>query len=264
VKVALSGDGGDELFAGYERFAAALALARYQVVPQRLRTGMRRAAQTLAPVARGPQARKLARLLARGDLSAPMGLKAWVSLIPHEWKIELLNEQEQSVNGYQQLWERTTGAHPLDRLIDLNVRTYLLDDLLPKVDRMSMAHGLEVRSPLLDRDLAEYAFRLPPSARLRRLSLKRILRAAVADLLPAEVLNRPKHGFGVPLDRWFRTNLADFMTGTLAAADSRVRQHLNATAVDAMIADHMRGAGNHGHALWSLLTLETFLRREGW
>jgi asparagine synthase (glutamine-hydrolysing) len=264
VKVALCGDGGDELFAGYERFAAALALARYEVVPQSLRTGLRRASEALAPIATMSRVGKVARLLARSDLSAPQGLLAWVSFVPEERKVELLTRSSQDVNGYQQVWEGSVGAHPLDRLLDLNLRTYLLDDLLPKVDRMSMAHGLEMRSPFLDRELAEYSFRLPPRARLRGLSLKRILRSAISDLLPDEILDRPKHGFGVPLDRWFREDLAPYVTGMLCSTESHVRAHLNASAVDAIVNDHKRGAANHGHALWTLLTLEVFLRREGW
>jgi len=129
-----------------------------------------------------------------------------------------------------------------------------------------MAHSLEVRSPFLDRELAEYAFTLPASARLRLrdMSLKRVLKAAVADLLPAGLLDRPKKGFGVPLDRWFRTDLAPLVDGTLCAPDARVAGHLSGAAVRAMADEHRRGAANHGHALWTLLTLETFLRREGW
>jgi asparagine synthase (glutamine-hydrolysing) len=265
VKVALSGDGGDELFAGYERFAAARALARYEVLPQRLRTTVRQAAQVLAPIARTPRSARLARMMTRSDLSAPGGLLAWVSFTPQEWKTQLLpHAATVAPNGYMKVWDETAGADPLDRLLNLNLRTYLLDDLLPKVDRMSMAHGLEVRSPFLDRALAEYAFRLPPAARLRRLSLKRILRAAVADLLPAELLQRPKRGFGVPLDRWFRTELAPYVTGMLCSRDTRVGQYLSASAVQAMIRDHHNGSGNHGHALWTLLTLEVFLRSQSW
>src|SRR5437588_866810 len=95
---------------------------------------------------------------------------------------------------YRQIWDASAGARPLDRLLDLNLRTYLLDDLLVKADRMSMAHGLEVRSPFLDIDLLEFAAALPPSMKARGLSLKRVLKAAVRDLLPAEIIDRPKRG----------------------------------------------------------------------
>ena len=274
VKVALCGDGGDELFAGYERFAAALAIARYQTLPEPLRVAVRRGAELVPARAARGRAAKLRRLLVRSDLSAPMALLAWVSYVPIEWKHRLLagtatghganGRAPDGVAAYEDVWRRSRGAHPLDRLLDLNIRTYLLDDLLPKVDRMSMAHGLEVRAPFLDRELAELAFRLSPSARLRGLSLKRVLRAAVADLIPREILERPKRGFGVPLDRWFRGDLAPYVRAMLCGRESHVRRHLAAPGIDALIAEHQAGAGNHGDAIWSLLTLEIFLRRHGW
>ncbi len=99
---------------------------------------------------------------------------------------------------------------------------------------------------------------------MRDLSLKRILKAAVADLLPPGLLDRPKKGFGVPLDRGFRTDLAPLVDGMLCAPEARVAAHLSGDAVRAIADAHRRGAKNHGHALWTLLTLETFLRREGW
>jgi len=105
---------------------------------------------------------------------------------------------------------------------------------------------------------------LRPSMKARRLSLKRVLRAAVGDLLPAEIMNRPKRGFGVPLDRWFREDLRTYLGATLGAADARVKQHLVPAALDRLLAEHDSGARNHGHAIWTLLTLEVFLRREGW
>jgi asparagine synthase (glutamine-hydrolysing) len=264
--VALCGDGGDELFAGYERFAAALGVARYERLPAALRVGLRRLAQLVGPNAATGRVAKLQRLLVRSDLSAPMALLAWAGYIAPEWKARLLaaTPDGNGIDRYRAIWNESAGAHPLDRLLDLNIRTYLLDDLLPKVDRTSMAHALEVRAPFLDRELAEVAFRLPPASRLRGLSLKRVLRAAVADLLPREILERPKRGFGIPLDRWFRGDLASYVRGMLCARDSRVRQHLAASAIDAMVQEHQHGAGNHGDALWSLLTLEIFLRREGW
>jgi len=268
VTVALSGDGGDELFGGYERFGAALALARYErVVPRGARIAVRRLAQAARPLARAGLPAKARRALLRSDLPAPMGLLAWVSYISAEDRTSLVRSARgPGIEAYQRIWQASAGAHPLDRLLDLNLRTYLLDDLLPKVDRMAMAHGIEVRSPFLDRELAQFAFRLPPAARvrLRDMSLKRILKSAVADLLPDGLLDRPKRGFGIPLDRWFRSDLAPLVDGMLCAPDARVGEHVSRVAVRAMAAAHRRGAADHGHGLWTLLTLETFLRREGW
>jgi asparagine synthase (glutamine-hydrolysing) len=265
VKVALSGDGGDELFAGYERFAAALFLARAQVVPQPLRAGVRRMAELAGPFARSGRLAKARRALLRSDLGPEMGLLDWISYVPADAKARLLGDPSSAgVREYARLWEASAGAHTLDRLLDLNLRTYLVDDLLPKVDRMSMAHALEVRCPFLDRELAELAFRLDPRLRVRGMSLKRVLKAAVADLLPPELLDRPKRGFGIPLARWFRTDLAPLVAGTLGAPDSRVARYVSGDALRAMVDEHARGAADHGNALWTLLTLEVFLRREGW
>jgi asparagine synthase (glutamine-hydrolysing) len=168
------------------------------------------------------------------------------------------------MTSYREIWSRSAGAHPLDRILDLNIRTYLLDDLLPKVDRMSMAHALEVRAPFLDRELAELAFRLPPGLLVRGLSLKRVLRTAVDGLLPPEILNRPKRGFGLPLPRWFRQDLAPYVAGMLCARESRVGSFLSPEAVRSIVAEHQAGAADNSDTIWSLLTLELFLRREGW
>jgi asparagine synthase (glutamine-hydrolysing) len=131
------------------------------------------------------------------------------------------------------------------------------------MDRTSMAHSLEVRSPFLDTDLVEFAMRLAPGLKARGLSLKRVLKRAVADLLPPEILSRPKRGFGVPLDRWFREDLESYMRSMLGP-EARVRSHVEPSALDAMMSEHHAGRASHGHALWTLLTLEIFLRKNGW
>jgi asparagine synthase (glutamine-hydrolysing) len=145
-------------------------------------------------------------------------------------------------------------------LLDLNIRTYLLDDLLPKVDRMAMAHGLEVRSPMLDAGLADFVLRLPPGAKSRGVSRKRVLKRAMADVLPAHILNRRKRGFGVPLDRWFRTDLRAYAQARLGSG-ACVRSHLVGAELDLLLDEHQRGVADHGHAIWTLLTLEVFLER---
>jgi asparagine synthase (glutamine-hydrolysing) len=129
---------------------------------------------------------------------------------------------------------------------------------------MSMAHGLEVRSPFLDIDLLELALSIPAHQHLKAFDRKRVLKAAVADLLPPEILRRRKRGFAVPLDRWFREDLAPYVTALVGAQAGRVRRHLVAGEVDALLAEHLTGKRDHGQALWALLTLELFLRREGW
>jgi asparagine synthase (glutamine-hydrolysing) len=265
VTVALCGDGGDELFAGYERFAAALALRHFDALPAIARTSLHEVAAALPKGAFGGRVVGVQRMLARSGLGLPAAFRSWVSFLPEEWCRRLVPDgSDWGIEDYHTIWERSEGAGVLDRLLALNLRTYLLDDLLPKVDRMSMAHGLEVRSPFLDTDLVDVALRLPDRTRVVGLSLKRALKRAVADLLPPTVLKRAKHGFGVPLDRWFRHDLRSYLDGMLASSGSRLRRHVAGDAVDALLAEHQRGVANHGHALWTLLTLEVFLRREGW
>jgi asparagine synthase (glutamine-hydrolysing) len=265
VKVALSGDGGDELFAGYARFTAGLLANRWTQPLAAVGAPLAGALARL-PSARARLASTAARrFLERAGSGLPGAYLDWLAFVAPEHRMKLRGgAEEQAMTEHRDAWERTAGADPLDRLLHLNLRTYLVDDLLPKVDRMSMAHGLEVRSPFLDHELVELALRLPRDLRIRGLARKRVLRAATADLLPPELRRRRKHGFGVPLARWFREDLSALLDSTLGAPDARVRRHLAGHAVDALIHEHGRGTADHGHALWTLLTLETFLRREGW
>jgi len=263
--VALSGDGGDELFAGYERFAAALAVGRYQSVPRPLRRGASRVLDMIpAGAARGRMG-NLQRFTRAAEAGLPGAYQAWISFIDADTRRALLGRDDGwAVDDFSRHWHAADGACLLDRILRVNVETYLLDDLLVKADRMSMAHGLEIRSPFLDTDLLDFALRLPPATKVRGLSLKRVLKSAVSDLMPKEILDRRKRGFGVPLDRWFREELGDYLNSTVGAPEARVRRHLIGSAIDRMLAEHASGQRNHGHALWLLLTLEIFLRQQDW
>jgi asparagine synthase (glutamine-hydrolysing) len=264
VTVALSGDGGDELFAGYERFAAGVAVDRVLMMPPPLRHAGRRALDALPAAALHGRIGRTQRFAAMVQEGMPDAYLGWISYVPETWRRRLLSHPDDwARRGYTQLWERSKGAKPLDRLLALNIETYLLDDLLVKMDRTSMAHGLEVRSPFLDTELLEFALRLAPSLKVRGLSLKRVLKRAVGDLLPKDILTRPKRGFGVPLDRWFREDL-DAYTQSMLGPRGRVRGHVNGAALDQLLSEHRTGKGRHGHALWTLLTLELFLRQHDW
>jgi asparagine synthase (glutamine-hydrolysing) len=264
VTVALSGDGGDELFAGYERFAAGSAVDRILALPAPLRAGGRRALDALPATAVHGRIGRAQRFVSTVEEGMPLAYLRWISYVPEDWRLALLPVRDDwAQSEYEQLWRTTSGARTLDRLLKLNIETYLLDDLLVKMDRTSMAHSLEVRSPFLDTTLVEFAARLAPGLKARGLSLKRVLKRAVADLLPPEILGRRKRGFGVPLDRWFREDLERYARSMLGPG-AHVRRHLRADALDRMLAEHKSGTGSHGHALWTLLTLELFLRRHDW
>jgi asparagine synthase (glutamine-hydrolysing) len=264
VTVALSGDGGDELFAGYERFAGGLAIDWALKAPAGLRgVGTRAVGGIPATALRGRvgKAQRFAATVAEG---MPFAYLGWVSYVSEPWRQRLLEQPDDwGREDYRRCWETTAGAKTLDRLLALNLDTYLVDDLLVKADRMSMAHSLEVRSPFLDTELAEFAAKLKPGLKARGLSLKRVLKRSVADLLPPEILKRPKRGFGVPLDRWFREDLQSY-TDSILGPSAAVRGHVRGDALDAMLAEHRAGKVGHGQSLWTLLTLELFLREQGW
>jgi asparagine synthase (glutamine-hydrolysing) len=205
------------------------------------------------------------RFVASAELGLPDAYISWLSFVDERTRSALLNggAASSAVDAFRDQWSSTAGAPPLDRLLDLNLSTYLVDDLLVKVDRMSMAHGLEVRAPFLDRALVEFAARLPPEQKLRGPVLKRVLRRAMRDLVPREIRVRRKRGFGVPLDRWFRHELKPY-TAAMLGPEARIRNHLRPEAVDRLLHDHMAGARDRGQALWTLLTLEVFLRIRDW
>ena len=264
VTVALSGDGGDELFAGYERFAAGVAVDRVLRIPAPLRGAGRSALDALPSGGLRGRVGRTQRFAAQVDEGMPWAYLNWISFVPEPWRRRLLaTPDDWARRDYAGRWSSSAGASTLDRLLALNIDTYLVDDLLVKMDRTSMAHGLEVRSPFLDTELVEFAVRLAPSAKVRGLSLKRVLKRAVSDLLPADILKRPKRGFGVPLDRWFREDL-DVYAQSMLGPGASIRGHLDGTALDALLAEHRSGKAGHGHALWTLLTLELFLRRHDW
>jgi asparagine synthase (glutamine-hydrolysing) len=266
VTVALSGDGGDELFAGYERFTAGLAAGRCVALPGGVPHMPKDAVDMVPSRSLRGRAGGLQRFTRTASLGLPDAYRSWISYVPDAERDALLDGgvDDWALEDYRAIWRGSEGARTLDRLLDLNLRTYLPDDLLVKADRMSMAHGLEVRSPFLDAELLGYTARLPPRLKARGLTLKRVLRAAVADLLPPEIMRRAKRGFGVPLDRWFREDLRPYLDSTLGASDARVKRHLVPEAIERILAEHDAGVRNHGHALWTLLTLEVFLRREQW
>lgn len=265
VKVALAGDGGDEIFAGYRRFVAGLALARLERMPAPMRGALLLPLQVVAAAGPSRVRPKVSRFLDQAWSSMPDGYRSWVGYMSDDLVHDLsCSPDSWAVEDFRRTWAESAGADTLERLLDLNFRTYLLDDLLPKVDRMSMAHGLEVRSPFLDHEFVEFTARLPRSARIGGLTLKRGLKDAMRDELPREILTRPKQGFGVPLGTWFREDLSEYVQSRLGTASASVRGYLDGDTIDRIVHEHSTGATDHTHALWTLLTLEVFLRQHGW
>jgi asparagine synthase (glutamine-hydrolysing) len=260
VTVVLTGDGGDELFAGYRRFWAAMQF-------ERLPRGVVRAGGAL--FSRLPTRRHerhwvadAQRFFRAGGFASDERATIWNALF-HDDLLALLRPEFAGIDPLRHLAaerERMIGRSPLSRLLQINFSSYLPDDLLVKLDRMTMAHGLEARSPFLDRELVEYAAALPDSFKLSGRRTKAILRDAFADLLPPEIERRGKMGFGVPVGNWFRGGLREYMRDTLLAPAARYREMLAGPFVEGLVQRHLAGEANLGQQLWSLVCFERWLQ----
>ncbi len=264
VTVALTGDGGDELFAGYLRFWAAQATER---IPAPLRDLGARVAPFL-PTGTGTRsfvARARRLLLAAGR---PLGdrLTAWNSYfatdLPAILRPELLEQIDPALSYHRNYFADGRGTTALARTLNHNFDTYLPHDLLVKMDRTSMAHALEARAPFLDTALIEYVAGLPDDFKLRGRTTKYLLRKAFADLLPPQILNRGKMGFGLPLGTWFRGDLRSYLSDLIAVPTSRINDYVQPEAVARILREHADKKADHEHQLWALLTLELALRHQ--
>jgi len=265
VTVALTGDGGDEVFAGYLRFGAALAADR---VPRWAgRTGV-------ALLSLLPNPRNERQLVARGRRFARAArlprqerLVAWAGVFYDDLGQLLGMNGGLPVDACHHIRDLAgvEGASPLNQLLAANFHSYLHDDLLVKADRMSMANSLEARAPFLDRDLMEYVAGLPDDYKLAGRTTKAILREAFADLVPAQVQQGAKKGFGVPLDAWFRGELRERVSDTVLAPSAKLRAYVDQSYVRQLVTEHQARKANHGHRLWALLTFERWLNLlPGW
>ncbi len=264
VTVALSGDGGDESFAGYRRYAFALGEHRVRsMLPAPFRK------HVLAPLGRMyPKADFLPRpLRAKAtltNLSVSHDRAYFLSLTQKTYPRFVERDLQRSLRGYDPFhhFERhlkRAPKDPLARLQYVDLKMYLCDDILVKVDRASMAHALEVRVPLLDHEIVEMAGTLPAALKLHDGVSKRALKRAAQKLLPDSVLNRRKMGFTIPLPEWFRGDLRDLTEQTLL--HDKGTGLLNRRGVQAMFSEHQRGIGNHATVLWSMLMFERWAAR---
>lgn len=264
VTVALTGDGGDELFAGYYRLLAGSYAEALPVLARRL------GAQLAGLLPSGNHPRDLRtrtrRFLRVAAEPLPERYLHWIGFFPDQvpdlLRPELRNalfDREATLASFTAILSADRGGSTLGRLLALNYRTYLLDDLLVKADRCSMMRSLEVRAPFLDTDLVQFASRLPDRLRARGRRTKYLLRHAFADLLPAHVLGRGKMGFGIPLDRWFRSSWRSTLEERLLQREARVYEWLEFEAVRRMIEEHQAGRSDRGHQLWALLTLASWM-----
>ena len=260
VTVALTGDGGDELFAGYERFYAAALMRKIGIVPAPI---LRAAAGMLALLPEGTsyynpvkRARRFARAASQELADAAFDL---VRIFDAELLAEISPGGDPDARDLSRYLD-ASQPHPIARLVEANMKSYLPDDLLIKADRCSMMASLEARAPFLDHELAEYAATIPFNLKLKGGNTKHILKEAARGLLPDDIVNRKKHGFGVPLGAWLRQDIGAARE-ILLSRRARERGLLDMTVVERLIREHESGARDHNRQLWALLTLEEWHRQ---
>jgi asparagine synthase (glutamine-hydrolysing) len=262
VKVALSGEGGDELFGGYYTYVAdqlarrvgrlaPLARPLAEALPSRSdRVGFdykakrfARAAAMRDPLARHHGWKEIFSAQARAELAGP-GASAWDPL-----------------DLYRERYAETAGADPLARMQDVDLGIYLVDDLLVKTDRLSMAHSLELRVPFLDPRVAEFAFALPSALKVRGFAKKRLLRQSLEPLLPREIVHGRKQGFSIPLASWLRGPLEPFARETLSPGSLRRQGLLDPAAVTPLLDRHCAGREDLSRQIWGLMALTLWFDR---
>jgi asparagine synthase (glutamine-hydrolysing) len=261
VTVALTGDGGDEVFGGYERFTAARLAERMPPVGSRVL----RAALDFLPrddIAYNTVQRRVSRFVEHVGIPLLDRYVGWMSVAEPALLRALvapIAPPGDLLNSLQEAYGEPVGRSALDRILHVNLMTYLPDDLAVKMDRCSMAHGLELRSPFLDGRLIELLANVPAHDKVGLVRVKPLLHRACADLIPRSVWRRRKHGFGVPLDSWFRGPLREISEDELVTPAARIRSVLDGGAIDKIWSEHLKGEARRGALLWTLLTLERWL-----
>ena len=262
VTVVLSGDGGDELFAGYTRYVVDRKRSGFARLPRLVRRGLMQQLGRHLPhsapgrnfihnVAYDPLDRYVE------DISIFTRLNKR-SLYTADFRSQL--REGAPAARYLSYAARIDTGDPVDPLLYLDSKTYLPGVILTKVDRMSMAASLEARAPLLDHQLIEFVTRIPGSLKMKGLETKHIFKRAVHDLVPTEILNRPKQGFGMPIQQWINEQLRERVHSTLTEARTVQRGYVEARYVRLLLDEHERGRRDHSTELWALFMLELWHR----
>ena len=267
TKVVLSGDGGDEVFGGYVIYQADRLARAYRRLPGFLTEGAVPAIVDRLPSSDSKMSwdLKLRRFTLHARRDPARAHASWRVIFTEEMKQRLYGDrphpQRDSLASSVRLYEQYGGDDELNRFMYMDARTSLVDDMLTKVDRTSMAHSLEVRVPLLDHSLVEWMSLVPSRYKVRRLELKYLLRRVGAQLLPKQIARRPKAGFHVPVPIWLKGELAPLLRRQLGS-DVVTRQGVfDPTAVDQLVAEHMSGRRDHSRNLWGLLMFSLWFER---
>jgi asparagine synthase (glutamine-hydrolysing) len=263
VTVVLSGDGGDELFGGYDRYLPHPRVASFDAVAGDF--GRYAAARVWPLLPHGLKGKNFLRHVAQD----PRGryIESLSFFRPDEIPALLAHDMldsartSQRSREIQSVFDRHASLSWPSQMMRFDLETYLPEDILTKVDRMSMAHSIESRVPLLDHQVVTFAASLPSHMKLHGGERKRVLKRVAASVLPTEVLSRRKHGFGVPLDTWFRSSLKEFVVDTLQSRLTRQRGYFQSQFIDRVLSDHLAGRRDHSLRLWQLVMFELWHRR---
>jgi asparagine synthase (glutamine-hydrolysing) len=267
VKVVLSGEGGDEIFGGYETYVASKLAHWYRQLPEPL-------ARTVIPalVRRLPVSHrrlsfdyKAKRFVQGALLPAALAHLSWKEIFSDEAKSVLYargNGHLATGTLYTDIWAGCPSGDWLTRLMHVDTHLGLPDDMLTKVDRMTMAHALEARVPLLDHRLVEFMATVPSNLKLRGLRTKYLLRRAVQDRLPRSIVRGPKKGFNVPMPGWLAGDLREFMRDTLAPGRIAASGVFRPDVVSRLIDEHTRSVADHSRNLWTLIVFEYWMRQQ--
>lgn len=259
VTVVLSGDGGDELFAGYDRYLGEQWVRNFRFLPPPARSTLQWIRRRMPEGMRGRN------LLYRISLPALERYLDASTLFRKEEQGRLFRAEVSELladydpGSVEAQWPTPANGHWLSALQWLDLHNYLPLDILTKVDRMSMAHSIEARPPLLDHKLVEFAATIPPELRLRGRTTKYIFKRAMRGILPDETIDKPKHGFAIPLGRWFRGQLGPFVRDLLLSETSRQRGIFDTAYIEKLLKWHEKGLELDAQ-LWTLISFELWCR----
>lgn len=267
VTVCLSGTGGDELFAGYRRYLIETLYHQYQRYPKALQ-GLAMQVSSLLPVSRTSAIKEyfllFKRFLTAQESSPMLRHISMMTCFSEEVKRELCREplmenlvQEHPIFRH---YKKTEHLDDLTRTLYADFHTYLPDDLLVKEDRMTMAASLEARVPFLDYEFVEYVASLPSSVKIHNLTTKHIFKEAMRPLLPSGIVDRRKHGFGVPVAEWFKKELKDYANEVFRDSRTQQRGYFNGEYVLSLLDEHQKGLQDFSQQLWALLIFELWCR----